>query len=139
MLLLVFLVQEPFVQLTFYFSPILSIRALRLKTIHRSLNALFLKRQKAVHQRALVVNFKEFDRETAKKNLTPIPYTYTSSPLDGMARSYIIIFSFRDTLDYAIYRVWIHFIPTSLFPRREKTFGLSWNRTQVLLLHKRPL
>ena len=39
-----------------------------------------------------------------------------------------------------IHRVWIHFIPTSLYPRRRKTFGLSWNRTQVLLLyvHKQP-
>ena len=26
-----------------------------------------------------------------------------------------------DTQDHAIYHVWIHFIPTSLYPRREKT------------------
>ena len=27
-----------------------------------------------------------------------------------------------DTQDHAIYHVWIHFIPTTLYPRREKTF-----------------
>ena len=46
---------------------------------------------------------------------------------------------YMDMQDHSIYRVWIHFIPTSLYPRREKTFGLSWNLTQVLLLHKQPL
>ena len=44
-----------------------------------------------------------------------------------------------DTQDQAIYGVWIHFIPASLYPKREKTFGLSWNLTQVLLLHKQLL
>ena len=44
-----------------------------------------------------------------------------------------------DTQDHALYHVWIHFIPTSLYSRREKTFDLSWYRTQVLLLHKQPL
>ena len=44
-----------------------------------------------------------------------------------------------DTQDQAIYCVWIHFIPTSLYSRREQTFSLSWNRTQVLLLYKQPL
>ena len=44
-----------------------------------------------------------------------------------------------DTQDHAIFRVWIHFIPTSLYLWRGKTFGLSWNQTQVLLLHKQPL
>ena len=44
-----------------------------------------------------------------------------------------------DTQDNAIYCVWIHFIPISLYPRREKTFGLSWNQTQVHLFHKQPL
>ena len=71
---------------------------------------------------------------------TPIPCTYTSSPLDGMARNYIYIFFISmDTQDHAIYRVWIHFVSTSLYPRRRKTFGLSWNQTQILLLHKWPL
>ena len=43
--------------------------------------------------------------------------------------------------DNVIHHVWIHFIPTSLYPRRRKTFGWSWNQTQALLLHvhKRPL
>ena len=49
---------------------------------------------------------------------TPIPCTYTSLPLDGMARNF---FFYMDTQDHAIYHVWIHFIPTSLYPRREKT------------------
>ena len=40
-----------------------------------------------------------------------------------------------DMQDHAIFRVWIH----SLYPKREKSFGLSWNRTQVLLHHKQPL
>ena len=71
---------------------------------------------------------------------TPIPCIYTSLPLDGLARNcMIIVFIYIDTQDHAIYRVWIHFIPTSLYPRREKTFGLSWNQTQVLLLCKQPL
>ena len=35
-----------------------------------------------------------------------------------------------DTRDHAIYRVWIHCSPTSLYLRREeKPFGLSWNQT----------
>ena len=50
---------------------------------------------------------------------TPIPCTYISSPLDGMAKNYFIFY--RDTQDHAIYHVWIHFIPTTLYPRREKT------------------
>ena len=71
---------------------------------------------------------------------TPIPCTDTSSPLDGMARNYILLFFiYMDTQDHTLYRVWIHFIPTSLYPMREKTVGLSWNRTQVLLYHKQPL
>ena len=44
-----------------------------------------------------------------------------------------------DTQDHAIYHVWVHFIPTSFYQRGEKTFGLSWNWTQVFLLHKQPL
>ena len=44
-------------------------------------------------------------------------------------------FFYMDTQDHAIYHVWIHFIPTTLYLRRE----MSCNRTQVLLLHKRPL
>ena len=57
---------------------------------------------------------------------SPIPYTYTSLRLDGMARNIIIC---MDTQDHTIYRVWIRFIPTYLLiPReRNKTFGMSWN------------
>ena len=32
----------------------------------------------------------------------------------------IIILFYMDTQDHAIYHVWIHFIPTSLYPRRRK-------------------
>ena len=39
--------------------------------------------------------------------LTPIPSTYTSSPLDGMAKNFFIFY--MDTQDHAIYHVWIHF------------------------------
>ena len=70
----------------------------------------------------------------AKSFFTPIPCTYTSLPLDGMAR---IFFIYMDTQDHAIFCVWIYFIPTP--EERRKTFGLSWNRTQILLLQKRPL
>ena len=55
---------------------------------------------------------------------TPIPRTFTSSPLDGMAKNQ---FFYMDTQDHAIYHVWIHFIPTSLYPRREKTI---WSELQ---------
>ena len=37
-----------------------------------------------------------------------------------MAWLEIIIFIYMDTQDHAIYHVWIHFIPTSLYPRRRK-------------------
>ena len=47
---------------------------------------------------------------------TPIPCT--SLPLDGMAKNYLIFY--MDTQEHAIYHVWFHFIPTSLYPRREK-------------------
>ena len=56
---------------------------------------------------------------------TPIPCTYTSLPLDGMARNYFFIY--MDMQDHTINRLWIHFVPTSLYLRRRKTFGLSWN------------
>ena len=60
--------------------------------------------------------------------------------LDAMARNYYIyLYFYLDTQDHAIYRVWIHFVPTPLYPRRRKTFGLSWNQTQVHLLHKQGL
>ena len=51
---------------------------------------------------------------------SPIPCTHTSLPLDGMARN-CYYFIYMDTQDHAIYHVWIHFIPTCLYPRREKT------------------
>ena len=38
-----------------------------------------------------------------------------------MAWLRIIFIFYMDTQDHAIYHVWIHFIPTSLYPRREKT------------------
>ena len=70
---------------------------------------------------------------------TPTPCTYTSSWLDAWL-GISIIFIYMEMQDHVIYRDWIHFIPTSLYPRREeKHFGLSWNWTKVLLLHKQPL
>ena len=69
---------------------------------------------------------------------TPIPCTYTSSPLDGIARNYCYFYLHGYTRS-CNFCVWIHFVPTSLYPRRWKTFGLSWNWTQALLLHKQPL
>ena len=49
-------------------------------------------------------------------------------------------FIYMDMCIHAINCVWIHFMPTSLYPtREEKPFGLRWSQTQVLLLHKQPL
>ena len=36
-----------------------------------------------------------------------------------MAKNYFVLY--MDPQDHAIYHVWIHFISTSLYPRREKT------------------
>ena len=55
--------------------------------------------------------------------------------LDGMARNYFL------------FSTWIHnllgldpfYSYLLIHEERRKTFGLSWNRTQFLLLHKRPL
>ena len=33
-----------------------------------------------------------------------------------------------DTLEHEIYHVWIHFIPSSLYPRREKT---TWSELKL--------
>ena len=49
---------------------------------------------------------------------TPIPCTNTSLLLDGWPGIIIITFIYMDTQDHAIYCVWIHFIPTSLYLRR---------------------
>ena len=43
---------------------------------------------------------------------TPIPCTFTSLPLDGMARN-DYFFNYLDTQEHTIYLVWIHFFPTS--------------------------
>ena len=40
----------------------------------------------------------------------------------------IVIIIYMDTQDHATYRVWIHFIPTSLYPRREKTI---WSELEL--------
>ena len=52
----------------------------------------------------------------------------------------IIIIFYMDMQDQAIYRVWIHFFPTYLYPRREEKH-LVWAgiELQVLLLYKRQL
>ena len=55
-----------------------------------------------------------------------------------MGRLVIIFFIYMDELDHAIYRAWIHFFKHPDI-RAEILFGLTWNRTKVLLLHKRTL
>ena len=51
---------------------------------------------------------------------------------------YYYYFIYMDTQDHTNCCVWIYFIPTSLYQRREENH-LIWNQIQVLLLHKRPL
>ena len=67
---------------------------------------------------------------------THIPCTYTSLPLDGMARNYYLFFNYIDTQDHAIYHVWIHFFPTSyaraqlcsggVLEMRRLTLAVTW-------------
>ena len=45
-----------------------------------------------------------------------------------MAKNYYYYFFYMDMQDHAIYHVWIHFIPTSLYPRREKTI---WSELEL--------
>ena len=54
--------------------------------------------------------------------VTPIPCSYTCSPLDGIAR--IFLFFYMDIQDYAIYHVWIHLFPIS-YARGGKPVGLE--------------
>ena len=72
---------------------------------------------------------------------TPIPCTYTSLPLDGMARNYYYYYFYIH--GYARSRNLSYLDPFNsylLLPEERKNhFGQSWNQTQVLLLHKRPL
>ena len=77
---------------------------------------------------------------------THIPCTYTSSPLDGMAKYYYYYYYFyMDTQNHANYHVWIHFIPSSLSPRREKNVWSELESnpgplaSQVTALITRPL
>ena len=47
---------------------------------------------------------------------------------------FLSFFIYMDTQDHPINNGWINFIPSSLYPRREKKFGLSWNwETRFLL------
>ena len=55
----------------------------------------------------------------------PIPCTYTSSLLDGMAKNDFIFY--MDAQDHAIYHVWIHFSYLLIPEESKKPFGLSWN------------
>ena len=71
---------------------------------------------------------------------TPIPCTYTSLPLDGMARNYYLFIFLHGYAKACNSSCLDPFNSYLLIPEeRRKTFGLSWNRTQVLLLCKRPL
>ena len=67
---------------------------------------------------------------------TPKPCSYTSSPIDGVAIGMNFFCIYVDTQDHTIYHVWIHFSYFLCPKRDEKPFGLNWNQTQVLLLHK---
>ena len=49
-----------------------------------------------------------------KMFLTPSPWTYSSSPLDGMARNYYYLFIY-----HANYRVWIHYFPIHIPEERK--------------------
>ena len=50
-----------------------------------------------------------------------LPYLALTLVCRQMAWLRIDFIFYTDTQDHAIYHVWIHFIPTSLYPRREKT------------------
>ena len=64
---------------------------------------------------------------------TPIPCTYTSLPLDGI----FFLHGYARACNSSCLGPFNSYL---LIPEeRRKTFGLCWNRTQVLLLHKRPL
>ena len=84
-----------------------------------------------------------FDQITKDDVSTPIPCTHTSLPLDGMARN--ALFISMDMQDHAIYQVWSHFYPTSLYlMRRRKSIWslLEWNpgplASQLTALTSRP-
>ena len=58
--------------------------------------------------------------KSSEKDFFLLPYLALTLvfPLDGMARNYY--FFYMDTQEHAIHHVWIHLIPTSLYPRREE-------------------
>ena len=71
---------------------------------------------------------------------TPIPCSYTCLSLDGMAKN-CLSFNLHGYARSCNLSCLVPFIFSYLLCLRrvEKPFGLSWNRTQVLFLHKRPL
>ena len=68
-----------------------------------------------------------------------IPRSYTSLPLDGAARNHPSFHPHGYTRSHNLSCLDL-FTFSSSYARgeKEKLFGLSWNRTQILLLHKRP-
>ena len=50
-----------------------------------------------------------------------LPYLALTLVCRSMAWLGMITFIYMDTQDHTLYSVWIHFVPTSLYPRREKT------------------
>ena len=54
----------------------------------------------------------------------------------GSSIKHLMIYFYMDTQDHAIYSL-DPFLSYLLIPEEiRKTFGLSWNQTRVLLLHK---
>ena len=72
-----------------------------------------------------------------EKFFTPISCTYTSSLLDCMAKNCNHVDGYARSYNLSCLDPFNSYL---LIPEeRRKTFGLSWNQTQVLLLHKRQL
>ena len=75
---------------------------------------------------------------------TPIPRSYTSLPIDGVARNYysFLFLSTWKCKKHAIYRVWIHlFLPPMSEERRKSHWSeLESNPGHLAsIIHKRPL
>ena len=72
---------------------------------------------------------------------TPIPCADTCLPLDGLARNYISNYFYLHgyARSHNLSRLDPIYSYLLITKERRKTFGLSWNQIQDLLLHKQPL
>ena len=70
---------------------------------------------------------------------TPILCVYTSSPLDGMAKNYYYSYLHGYARSRNLSGLDSFYSYLLIREERRETFGLSWNQTHVLLLHKRPI